>query len=128
MHMTEADLKALLERKPTSQKTKVQALGRMKAGQMNKTEQRYADHLFARLAAKEIAWFKFEPMTLKLAEKTTYTPDFMVMQNDGRLEIHEVKGFWLDDARVKIKMAAELFPFQFIGVQADGASWKYENF
>lgn len=30
------------------------------------------------------------------------------------MECHEVKGFWTDDAKVKIKVAAEQYPFRFI--------------
>jgi hypothetical protein len=40
-----------------------------------------------------------------LAKDTFYTSDFMVMLADGRLEAHEVKGFWQEDARAKIKIA-----------------------
>ena len=39
-------------------------------GEMNKTEEAYAAHLALQLAAGEIAWFRFESVKLKLAEKT----------------------------------------------------------
>jgi hypothetical protein len=46
--------------------------------------------------------------------------------------MHEVKGFWTDDARVKIKVAADLYPFRFIAAQAlpkkQGGGWKIEEF
>ncbi len=108
------------------------ALGRMKAGAMNKTEAAYAQHLEGLKAAGEVAWYAFEGMTFKLADRTRYTPDFAVMRSDGLMELHEVKGFWRDDARVKIKVAAEMFPFRFIAVMAKpkkaGGGWSVEVF
>ena len=108
------------------------AKGRMKAGEMNGTEQAYHDHLAQRQHAGEIAWFKFEAMTFKLADDTRYTPDFMVMLADGRMEVHEVKGFWTDDAKVKIKVASALFPFEFFAIKKkakkDGGGWLVEAY
>lgn len=101
-------------------------------GEMNKTETAYAAHLEAKKNAGMIHWYAFEAMKLKLADNTTYTPDFAVLADDDVLEFHEVKGFWEDDARVKIKVAAALFPFRFIAVKAnpkrDGGGWKREHF
>jgi hypothetical protein len=108
------------------------ALGRMKAGKMNRTEEAYGLHLRLRKAAGEVLWFAFESMKLRLADKTFYTPDFAVLLANGQLECHEVKGWWMDDARVKIKVAAELHPFRFIAVKAiptkQGGGWSYEVF
>ncbi|ASK18874.1 DUF1064 domain-containing protein [Halomonas sp. N3-2A] len=108
------------------------ALGRMKAGKMNKTEAAYASLLESLKHAGEIVWYSFEGMTFKLADNTRYTPDFAVMRADGLIELHEVKGFWRDDARVKIKVAAELFPFRFIAVKKQskkaGGGWSTEAF
>jgi hypothetical protein len=48
------------------------------------------------------------------------------------LEMHEVKGFWQDDARVKIKVAASIYPFRFVAVTArakkHGGGWAVEEF
>ena len=41
-----------------------------------------------------------------------------MLASDGVIECHEVKGFWTDDARVKIKIAAELYPFRFKAMKA----------
>jgi len=90
----------------------LQALGRLKAGTMNKTEQTYAT-LDARRHAGEVAWFKFEGVKLRLADNTFYTPDFAVMLANGTVEMHEVKGCMFDDANVKIKVAAATYPFVF---------------
>ncbi len=108
------------------------ALGRLKTGEMNKTEAAYDDHLKALLNIGTIVWYKFEALKFRLADNTFYTPDFAVMGLGGIMEIHEVKGFWQDDARVKIKVAAEMYPFKFIAVKAkpkkDGGGWGYEVF
>ena len=110
-------------------KPSILALGRMKAGQMNKTEMEYAE-LLKRTGI--IAWYRFEGMKFRLADNTFYTPDFAVMRSDGRLEMHEVKGFWRDDARIKIKVAAEQYPIQFVAVKKktgkEGYGWKIERF
>ena len=108
------------------------ALGRMKTGAMNKTEQAYGAHLELLRQSGYVAWFKFEGVKLRLADNTFYSPDFAVMLTDGQMQMHEVKGFWQDDARVKIKVAADLYPFEFIAVKAkakkDGGGWSVEEF
>jgi len=49
----------------------------------NKTEQRYADRLELLRIGDEIHRWDFEPVKLRLADKTYYTPDFRVILNDG---------------------------------------------
>lgn len=111
-------------------KSRIQALGRLPAGTMNKTESAYEQVLKRRLMAGEIAWYKFEGVKLRLAAATFYTADFFVMAADGQLEVHEVKGVWTDDARVKTKVAAAMYPFKFIGVRRgkSSAGWLFEEF
>lgn len=113
-------------------KPSILALGRMKAGQMNKTEMEYAEHLELLKRTGIIAWYRFEGMKFRLADNTFYTPDFAVMRSDGRFEMHEVKGYWHDDARVKIKVAAEMYPVEFLAVRKktrrEGLGWKIERF
>ena len=108
------------------------ALGRLKTGQMNKTETAYADELKLMAHTGQIQWFKFEGVKLRLADNTFYTPDFAVMASDGVLEMHEVKGHWMDDARAKIKIAADLYPFRFRAIRVkakkDGGGWAVEEF
>lgn len=110
----------------------LQALGRLKTGTMNKTEAAYAATLDARRHAGEVAWFKFEGIKLRLADNTFYTPDFAVMLTDGVLELHEVKGHWVDDARAKIKIAADMYPIRLIAVRVkpkrEGGGWAVEEF
>jgi hypothetical protein len=99
---------------------------------MNKLEAEYQQHLELRRTAGEILWYAYEKIKLKLADNTFYTPDFVVMAADDVLEFHEVKGFWEDDARVKIKVANEQFPFRFLAIKKaskkDGGGWVYEIF
>jgi hypothetical protein len=100
----------------------------MKAGRMNNLEFAYSKQLELEKIAGKILWYSFEAMKFRLADKTFYTPDFMVMLADGSIEAHETKGFWLDDARVKIKVAAEMYPVRFIGVTKVKGVWTFEDF
>lgn len=115
-----------------TQQRALQALGRLKVGAMNKTEAAYAATLEQRRAAGEVAWFKFEGIKLRLADNTFFTPDFFVMLSDGSLEAHEVKGFWQEDARAKIKIAADMYPLRFLAVRVkpkkEGGGWSIEDF
>lgn len=108
------------------------ALGRLKPGTMNKTEALYDCVLDAKKHHGEILWYRFEGVKLRLADNTFYTPDFAVMSSDGVMEMHEVKGFWRDDARAKIKIAADLYPFRFIALRVrpkkDGGGFAEERF
>ena len=108
------------------------ALGRLKAGAMNKTEAAYDQHLALLQHAGQILWRRFEGLKLRLADNTFYTPDFAVMAADGVIECHEVKGYWQDDARAKIKIAADQYPFRFIAIKArtkkEGGGWEVEAF
>lgn len=114
-------------------KARVLAVALPPKTRMNKTESAYAGHLEMLMQAGEIVSYSFEVLLLFLGAKTFYHPDFFVQRADGVLEIHEVKGFWRDDARVKIKTAANRFPmFRFIAVtkrrQKDGGGWVTEEF
>jgi hypothetical protein len=100
---------------------------------MNKTEAAYAEVLEQQRQNGELKAWKFEPLRLILAPKTTYAPDFMVVDLNDEIEFHEVKGWWRDDARVKIKVAAAAFPwFRFVAVSKGKKNaqvgWIYENF
>lgn len=108
------------------------AHGVHKAGVMNGTEQAYEALLKARQQAGDIAWYAFEAITLKLADDTRFTPDFFVMRGDLTFEAHECKGRWEDDALVKIKVAAKLFPIRFLAAmklsKQAGGGWKVTEF
>lgn len=98
---------------------------------MNRLETDYWSYLDMLKTIGEVHDFRFESLKFKMANRTFYTPDFLVIKPDGAVEIHEVKGFWEDDARVKIKVIAEQHSwFIFIGVTKDRKTkaWAYEHF
>jgi len=89
---------------------------------MNKGEARYAQHLDARIVAGELLWYRFEGVKLRLADDSFYSPDFLVVTATRELELHEVKGrkgesfYAEEDARLKLRFAAESYPFRVIVV------------
>lgn len=101
-----------------------------KRGRMNKLESEFEELLRSKLLNEEIVEYKYEPIKLYLADKrTSYTPDFQVIELDGTITLYEVKGYWLDKARVKTKTAAEYFSeYRIVGVQKERGKWTYENF
>lgn len=109
---------------------------RHQIGEMNKTEQAYADRLQSMRQRGEILWFGFECWTFKLAKDTRYTPDFVVQLANGELLLVEVKGrakggkyFAEDDAKVKVKVAAGVFPMLRIKIvwPNGNGGWDEEN-
>lgn len=108
------------------------AKGRLKSGEMNETEKKYTKHLETELWCGNISWFKFEGMTFKLADGCRYTPDFVIMRQDGSLEAHEVKGckaVFRDDARVKCKVFSEKYPIPLtVCYPVRHGGWEYEQF
>ena len=92
---------------------------------MNATEARYGSVLEGRLRDKDIVAYMFESVRLRMADNTTYTPDYMVITTE-HIEFHEVKGtFARDDAVVKYKVAKELFPwFVFKWCVWTGKQWQ----
>lgn len=94
----------------------------------SKTEQRFAQHLDLQFKAGEIKGWKYEPMRLNLGGGAWYKPDFEVIEDDLSITLFEVKGFWREAARVRIKVAAANFPeFRFVGVQEKRGTWEYED-
>jgi hypothetical protein len=108
------------------------ALGRLPVGTMNKTEAAYHDYLTQLQHKGLILWHKFEAMKLRLADNTFYSPDFAVLAASGLMEMHEVKGWWMEDAKVKIKVAASLYPIKFVAVRKqskkEGGGWERTDF
>lgn len=108
----------------------MKARARRVAGQMNRLEQRYADEILApKLQVGVILAYAFEAVTLKLGDDCRYTPDFMVIEQDETITFIECKGFWRDDAKVKIRVAAEKFPmFRFRAVKHVRDRWDWEYY
>ena len=94
---------------------------------MNKLEAEYAQLLGLLKHGGSILDWRYEPIKLRLAHNTFYTPDFLVIQSDG-FEFHETKGFMRDDAAVKLKVAAQTYPwFTFILVQKSKSGFSYKT-
>lgn len=107
------------------------ALGRLKTGEKNKTEQRYEDEVLRPgMMVGDILWYRFEGVKLRIADNTFLTVDYAVLPADGILTMIDVKGgpaVIQDDARVKMKVAAEAYPFRFQFAYPDGGGWTHED-
>ena len=107
------------------------AKGRMKKGELNRTEESYATYLEEEKHCGRVADYWFESLKLKVADGSCwYTPDFLVFRPDGGLELHEVKGsprVFQDDAKVKCKSVSSSYPFPLFVVyprrKRDGGGW-----
>ncbi|HGO6072536.1 TPA: hypothetical protein ACK3Q6_006538 [Burkholderia cepacia] len=118
---------------PPKPEDRMLALGRLPDGVMNKTESDYGTVLEMERRAGAITWFGFEPIKLRLGKNAFYTPDYGALLACGVLELREVKGYWREDARVKIKAAAHIYPFfRFVAVTKiplrAGGGWRREEF
>ena len=91
---------------------------------LNKTEIAYLEYL----QVLKPQWLGVQCIKLKLADNTTYTPDFWMLDHAGVLHAREVKGFWRDDARVKIKVAARQYPWaRFTAASKTKHGWEHEE-
>lgn len=100
---------------------------------MNNTEREWAMGLEDARRNGMIRSWRYEAVTLTLAPDCRYTPDFMVVETDGSIRFDETKGFWRDDAKVKIRLAARLFPeFRFTArrkrPKKEGGGWAHEDY
>jgi len=93
---------------------------------LNKTERAFLEFLRSR----DTGWIGVQNVTLKIGDDCRYTPDFLVITQgwEPPVVFYECKGFWRDDARVKIKVAARQFPWaKFIAVQRIKGQWRFEE-
>ncbi len=99
---------------------------------MNILETRYSEFLDScKQTGSVIGWY-YESVKFTTGKRCWYTPDFVVVTPD-RVEIHEIKGYWEDDARVKWKANADKYPFfVWVAVKAKakklGGGWEYEYY
>ncbi len=104
--------------KPSQQSTTQQASESKDVQKLNKTERAFYEQL-----CREHRWVGVQCLTLKLGDDCRYTPDLWTHGNDG-FTAWEVKGFWRDDAKVKIKVAARMYPMlRFIVVTKSRDGW-----
>jgi hypothetical protein len=86
---------------------------------LNKTERAYHEYL----KLKRYDWLGVQCVTLKLADDTRLTPDFAYITN-GMFYLVDVKGFQREDALIKMKVAARMFPWaQFLIVKKTKTGW-----
>lgn len=107
--------------------------GVRKAGEMNKTEQRYAALLDERKACGEVVWWGYERINLRILRDAWYRPDFLVQLADNTLEVHEVKGaraVFEAASKLRVKAAADGFPFRVVVAypvaQKHGGGWEFD--
>lgn len=131
MALTEAEFQQLLAQQDAARKLdagepKPVAASKPKRG-MNGWESEYASILEARKRSGEVLWFQFEGMRLRLSNEVTFKPDFAVMLSSGELYYVETKGFIREHARIRLSVAADLFPFRFVLTRRrkvkDGGGW-----
>lgn len=148
-HMSEAEYNALIATRnqktqkppvlPEKSKLKgVSGVIRQSSRQPNKTELRFEqEYLKPWLATEEIEVYEYEAITLKIANGCRYTPDWFAehCSNSGNrgsklLRFYEIKArdmIW-DDAIVKIKVAARVFPqFEFYLCAYSKTGWTIEK-
>lgn len=126
--------------KPTHRRghgVKAKGRKRKQPGEMNGVEKRMYAELTKDRDEGRIAEFAYESHKLRLADRTWLTVDFWVLHNDGTIEFRETKAAWRDkktkqfkprieeDAAVKLKVAAEIYPYYRFTVYADvkGQDW-----
>lgn len=72
-----------------------------------------------------IDWWGYEPLRLKLADGTYYTPDFVARSKAGDVIVFEVKGFLREAARVRFNVAKRLYPWmKFIMIRKVSGQWE----
>jgi hypothetical protein len=72
---------------------------------LNKLERAW----LAELRGRGVRNIGIQNITLKIADHCRYTPDFTGIDADNRRCAWETKGFFRDDAKVKLKVAARQF-------------------
>ena len=103
---------------------------RQKSGpKLNKTEAAFAEWL--RANAADSAFIGAQNVTLEIANGCRYTPDFNRLCPGYSPTFWEVKGFMRDDAAVKIKVAARMFPaccfFLVFRDKSQPSGWRIEE-
>ena len=125
---------------------------RKKPGERNQWEADYeAQVLEPGKRDGTIIEYWFQSVTFKLADDCRFVPDYLLLMADGFVEIHDVKGsqkikkaghdpkerlgskaFVEDDAKVKLRVFADKFPFRCFAVfkrrNYEGGGWGREEY
>lgn len=100
---------------------------RQKSGGLNKTEAAFLEYLKRTYPHNEVFAQK---VTLLIANGVRFTPDFIMPSLEtGQVFAFETKGFMRDDAAVKIKVAASVYPWIkfFLVSKAKGGTWSIQE-
>lgn len=105
-----------------NQPTKKSSLRQKTKRNINQLESDFLLYLKTYAVAGKI---KSQAITLVLANGCRYTPDFCVFGHENQLIAYEVKGpFFRDDAKVKLKVAASVFPeIEFVLAERKNGAW-----
>jgi len=148
---TDAEIKHAAQFQPGSivpvadvqRKTDLRARGRVRkrAGEMNRTEAAFVEELKRMQTVGEIVWWRWDCLTLRMADRTHYHPDFAVLYADGLLRLIDTKGcttkdgkykpFCEEDATLKMKIVADQFPIVIAIAyrlpKKAGGGWRIED-
>ena len=132
--LSKADLEGYCKRngidydKLLKQATPVKAVGITVALQeddkRNETEKLFErDNLVPWKLAGVVIEYRVEPLNFRIGKgKCFYKPDYLAVTDEGRLQIHEVKGgFIREDAHIKFRVASLLYPW------FEWHLWQWEN-
>ena len=92
----------------------------------SKYEARYCNDLALLIKAREIAYYdtqvRFE-IEVHKKHICWYVADFLITAKDGSSEVHETKGHWTKDAKLKRKLFEACYPhIKYIVIKQKG--WK----
>lgn len=99
------DLSILKDSVPLHDKVRLEVCSTTDEVKLNKMERRYWEVL----KRENHLWVGAQCLSLKLGDDCRYNPDFIMITQDGKIEVHETKGFMRPGARVKLKTAARTF-------------------
>jgi hypothetical protein len=95
---------------------------------MNKLERAFWERLQAARSDGIFRDIYREPLKLRLAGNTFYTPDFLTYSPFNGMHLWETKGYMREDAAIKLKVAASMYPsFAWVLVQRDRGRWRCIN-
>lgn len=113
----------------TAQRTRYAKGQQRKTRFPNKLEAEYGLVLEAEKRQGLIRDYRFEAVTLKLADDCRLTIDWFVMAADDVIEMREVKGphAW-EDSIIKLRVAAQMYPFRFSLHRKVNGAWESKPF
>lgn len=102
-----------------------------KKGIMNELERNFhVSYLSPRELAGELSLIRYEGITLPIAHRCTYTPDYIAETKEGETILFEVKAGhqYKEKGVLKLKFAATVYPqYQFYLCEKKKGSWKVKR-